>query len=381
LRFAGDGGNHPDPTSGGPWKFCPEGVAVMDAFLKLVGELRQTKASDLHIFPGEPAFVRRHGVLEPLAGVVFSEEQLKKIILGTSSPRAREILGRHRQVNYAFLAPQVGRTRISAFFDKDRFALALRLIPDRPPKMADLGLPEALRKVLSNPGGLIIVGSPSGQGKTTTIASILDFLNSHYERNIITIENPVEITFKDERSTFIQRSIPLDVTNFFEGLNEAYRLDPDVVMTDSINYRDALDQALFLCESGRMVIGATDGGSCQQIIERLIYARPIEERDSLRGKLATHLSLMISQRLAPRSDGMGRVAVFDILVNSGQVRLLIKNENLVMLKTLQEQDQAAGMQTFDQHLVTLVRKNIVAAGTAIEYAEDPFEMSNRFSRR
>lgn len=353
----------------------------MADLLKILAELRKTGASDLHAAGGEPLFVRRNGAFELLKDEKVTEDDVRKTILASSTPKAREILGKHRQVNYAYEDQNGGRYRFSAYFSKGKFAAAVRILPIQPLKMADLGLPDQLRKVLSKQSGLIVVGSPSGQGKTTTIASLLDFINTHYEKNIITIENPVEIRFKDERSSFLQRGIPLDVPNFFEGLSEAYRLDPDVVMSDSISYKDALDQALFLCEAGCLVIGASDGGSCQQILERIIYGRAAEERDGIKGKLATHLSMIIAQRLIPRSDGKGMIAVFDVMVNTPQVKTLIKNDNLVMIKTLQEQDQASGMQTFDRHLLALVKKNVISAQTAIANADDAGEMSGRFAAK
>jgi len=353
----------------------------MDVLFKVLGEVAKSRASDLHIYPGENPFIRVNGVLQQLPGMAFSEDDVKKIILGTSSPRAREILGKQRQVNYSWERGTDGRYRFSVFFDRGKFGIAIRVIPVVPPKFGDLGLPEPIKKTLAKSSGLIIVGSPSGHGKTTTIAALLDFINTHFEKNIITVENPVEIKFKDDRSTFIQRAIPLDVANFYSGLNEAYRLDPDVVVTDSLNYRDVLDESLFLCESGCTVIGATDGGSCAQILERLIYSREAEARDSLKGKLATHVSMIIGQKLVQRSDNYGRIAVFDVLVNTQQVKTLIRNENLVMLRTIQEQDHASGMQTFDRHLAAMVQKTVISTQTAIAYADDPHEMSGRFTRK
>lgn len=353
----------------------------MDLLVKVLGEVARSRASDLHIYPGENPFMRTNGVLQPLVGMSFSEDDVKKIILGTSSPRGREILGKQRQVNYTWENGSEGRYRFSVFFDRGKFGISIRVIPLTPPKFAELGLPDPIKKTLAKQSGLIIVGSPSGHGKTTTIGALLDFINTHFEKNIITIENPVEIKFKDDRSTFIQRAIPLDVPNFYSGLVAAYRLDPDVVVTDSLNYSDALDEALFLCESGCMVIGATDGGSCSQILERIIYSRSAEERDALKGKLATHVSMIVGQKLVPKFDNQGRVAVFDILVNTPQVKTLVRNENLVMLRTLQEQDHASGMQTFDRHLATMVQKNVVTPQTAIAYADDPHEMTGRFTRK
>lgn len=353
----------------------------METLHRILNEIAASKASDLHIYPGENPFIRVNGVLQKMVGTEFSEDEVKKIILATSSPRAREILGKQRQVNYAWERGSEGRYRISVFFDRGKFGLAIRVIPMTPPKFSELGLPDPIKKTLAKTSGLVIVGSPSGHGKTTTIASLLDFINTHFEKNIITVENPVEIKFRDDHSTFIQRAIPLDVPNFYSGLSAAYRLDPDVVVTDSLNYSDALDEALFLCESGCMVIGATDGGSCSQILERIIYSRPVAERDALKGKLATHVSMVIGQKLVPKFENQGRTAAFDILVNTPQVKTLIRNENLVMLRTIQEQDHASGMQTFDRHLASMVQKNLITPQTAIAYADDPHEMTGRFTRK
>jgi len=352
----------------------------MADFFKILADLRASGASDVHAASDEPLYVRRVGRLEPLPDLKMAEADLKKIILATSSPKAREIFGKARQVNYAFEEPSAGRLRISAFFSRNKFAFSLRFLPSTPPKLADVGLPENIKKVLAKQSGLILVGSPSGQGKTWTIASLLDFINTHYEKNIITVENPVEIRFKDDHSSFIQRSIPLDVPNFVEGLTEAYRLDPDVVMTDSVNYKDAMDQALFLCEAGCLVIGACDGGNCQQILERIIYARDEKERDSIRGKLTTHLAMVISQRLAPTTEGKSMTPVFDIVVNVPSVKNLIKNDNLSMLRNLQEQDKTAGMVHFDGQLTELVKKNLITPATAISLAEDSQGMANRFPK-
>lgn len=353
----------------------------MADLLKVLGELAKSKVSDLHVFPEETCFIRRAGALEPLSNVKFSEDEVKKIILSTSNPKVRELLGKHRQTNYSFVSPTGERFRFSVFNERGKFALAIRTIPAYPAKLTDLGLPEPIKKVLSKPSGLIIVGSPAGNGKTTTIASLLDFINTHYEKNILTVENPVEIKFKDDKSSFIQREIPLDVANVFDGLDEAYRMDPDVIMTDSLGYKDAMEQAFFLCEAGCLVIGATDGGNSQQILERIIGGVPDEERDGIKGKLATHLAMIISQRLVPRMDGFDRVPIFDILVNTPQVKSLIRTENLIMIRPLQEQDLANGMCTFDRQLLALAKKAQIYHADSIAYAEDSQEMALRLTKK
>jgi len=347
----------------------------MTELLKICQMVKVKGASDLHLFPDQPIFYRLHGAIEKLEGIMLNEDQIKKIILETSSPKAREILGRQRQVTYAEDVAGVGRLRFSVFLDKGKFAIAIRFIGEKFFELEDLGFGEGVRKIIAQPSGMILVGSPSGEGKTSTIAALLNFINRHFEKSIFTIENPVEYVFKDDKSAFIQRSILVDISNFYNGLCEAYRVDPDVVVSDSINYPDAMDQALTLCESGCMVIGSTEGGDCQQIVDRLISCRMPAEREALRARIASQLKMIISQRLVSREDQSGRIAIFDILINTPQMKALIRNNNMAMFRSLQGQGEIAGMKTFDSQLANLVRKRVVSQKSAADYAIDKARIS------
>lgn len=349
----------------------------MTELLKICQMVKVKGASDLHLFPDQPIFYRLHGAIEKLEGIILNEDQIKRIILETSSPKAREILGRQRQVTYAEDVETVGRLRFSVFLDKGKFAIAIRFISEKIFELEDLGFSEGVRKVISSPSGLVLVGSPSGEGKTSTIAALLNFVNSHFEKSIFTIENPVEYVFKDNKSAFIQRSIPVDISNFYNGLCEAYRVDPDVVVSDSINYSDAMDQALTLCESGCMVVGSTEGGDCHQILDRLISCREPSDREALRARIASQLKMIISQRLVPRDDQSGRIAIFDILINTPQMKALVRNNNMSMFRTLQGQGEIAGMKTFDSQLAVLARKRVISQKTAVEYAIDKSRISGQ----
>ncbi|HOI91905.1 MAG TPA: ATPase, T2SS/T4P/T4SS family [Candidatus Rifleibacterium sp.] len=342
----------------------------MSELMRVCQLVKVKGASDMHLFPDQPVFYRLNGQLEKLDSVQLSEDQIKKIILETSTPKAREILGKQRQVTYAEEVPTVGRLRFSVFLDKGKFALAIRFINEKFFELDELGFTEGVRKVISQPSGLILVGSPSCEGKTSTIAAMLNFINRHFEKSIFTIENPVEYVFKDDKAAFIQRSIPVDISNFYNGLCEAYRVDPDVVVSDSINYPDAMDQALTLCESGCMVIGSTEGGDCQQILERLINCREPADREALRARIAAQLKMIVSQRLVPREDKTGRVAIFDIMINTPQMKALVRNNNMSMFRALQGQGEIAGMKTFDSQLAHLVRKRIVSQKVGSDFAID-----------
>ncbi len=342
----------------------------MSELMRVCQLVKVKGASDMHLFPDQPVFYRLNGQLEKLDSVQLSEDQIKKIILETSTPKAREILGKQRQVTYAEEVPTVGRLRFSVFLDKGKFALAIRFINEKFFELDELGFTEGVRKVISQPSGLILVGSPSCEGKTSTISAMLNFINRHFEKSIFTIENPVEYVFKDDKAAFIQRSIPVDISNFYNGLCEAYRVDPDVVVSDSINYPDAMDQALTLCESGCMVIGSTEGGDCQQILERLINCREPADREALRARIAAQLKMIVSQRLVPREDKNGRVAIFDIMINTPQMKALVRNNNMSMFRALQGQGEIAGMKTFDSQLAHLVRKRIVSQKVGSDFAID-----------
>ncbi len=348
----------------------------MSDLFKVCHEVIGKGGSDIHIFPDQPVFYRASGRIGKLENLILTEDQVKKIILETSTPKAREILGKQRQVTYAEMVANVGRVRFSVFLDKGHFALAMRILANKIYELEELGFAEGVRRVLSMTNGLILVGSPSGEGKSSTIAAILNFINKHFEKSIFTIENPVEFVFKDEKSAFIQRSIPVDISNFYAGMCEAYRVDPDIVVSDSINYPDAMDQALTLSESGSLVIGSTEGGDCQQILDRLINFREPHERDALRSKLAAQLNMIISQRLVP-TDGGGRVPIFDIMINTPQMKTLIKSSNMTMFRALQSQGEIAGMKNFDNQLSQMMRKRTVTQKTAIEFAIDKSRLSGQ----
>ncbi len=337
---------------------------------KIYALAKEQSASDVHLYANQPVFYRKFGNLYTLDNVAVGEEDIKKIILETSSPKARQILGRYRQVTYATNVEGVNRVRFSVYFDKGKFALSLRLIQERIPELHEIGLPDQIKKVLSQRGGLILVGSPAGEGKSTTISSLIDFYNNHFEKNIVTIENPVEHVFKDNKSAIIQRSIPIDVTNFYTGLCEMSRINPDIVVSDSLNYPDAMDKALSLCENGATVIGGTEGGDSLQIIERIINLRSSSERELLRLKLASHATLIIGQRLITKTDGMDRKAIFDITVNTLQIKNLIKTNNFTMFRTLQESNAAEGMRTFDNGLTDLVKERFLTKKECVQYAID-----------
>ncbi len=341
----------------------------MSDLIKIWELLKEKAVSDIHLFPDQHVFYRVNGALEKL-DMIIREDQIKKIILSTSTPKAREILGHQRQVTYAENVEGIGRLRFSVFFERGRFAVSLRVISNKFIELEDLGINEMQKKFLFQHSGLILVGSPSCEGKSTTIASILNYMNHNFERSIYTIENPVEFVYEDDRAAFIQRSIPVDISNFYTGLCEAYRVDPDVVVTDSIVYSDALNQALNLCESGCTVIDATEGGDSLQIIERLINLRAPDERDNLRQRISSHLKMIISQRLVPLADNSGRKVIFDIFINTIQMKALIKNDNLSMFRTIQSQNESNGMRTFDTQLRNLLRKRMITQKTAMEFAID-----------
>ncbi len=325
-------------------------------------------ATDIHLYAGCPLFCRVNGDIVLNNTIMVAENDIKKIILDTSSMKAREILGHTKHVTYASDIDGVGRLRFAVFFDRGHFAIAIRFIRDRLMLLEELGINESIKKVFVQRTGLILVGSPAGEGKTTTIGSIIDYINTNFEKSIVTIENPVETVFKDKLSSIVQRSIPIDTKNFFTGISEAGRIRPDIIVSDSLGYPDVFDEALSLCESGTTVIGGTGGGDCQQIIERTINSRKPSERDLVRNKIAATLTMIISQRLV--STPAGRRAIWDIVVNTPQLKNLIKTNNLSMFRNQQAQGLRMGMMTFDNQLNDLVRQNLITKPAARELAID-----------
>ncbi|NLM17831.1 MAG: Flp pilus assembly complex ATPase component TadA [Candidatus Riflebacteria bacterium] len=349
----------------------------MADFKQVCEAAKKIKASDVHIVSDEQIYCRVNGKIVPLPDMLMSQKEVKQSILDTSSPKALAILGKQKHVTYAADIEDIGKVRFALYFNRQEFALSARFIPDDLTKMLGLLPNPQIESFLDQNRGLILVGSPSGEGKSTTVASMLNYINNKHDRLIFTVENPVEYVHKDNRSTFIQRSIPIDIVDFYDGLSEAARIAPDIVVTDSISYDDAFDQALTLSESGCMVIALTEGGDCQQIIERVIKSRKIEDQASFRSRLATQLMLTVGQRLCPMAvSSMTRVPIFDIMENTQQSKIFIRNDNLTMFRTVQQEHERAASggrtdtlaRTFDKQLQTLLAEGKITRETAYDLA-------------
>ncbi len=340
----------------------------------------EQKASDIHLKVGSKPRIRARKELLTLDSFpVLSRNDLDEFInyILKGKEEKRQKLLKEGQVDTSASFPGLARFRANIYFQRSTPGIALRYIPFEIPKFETLGLPPVVRKLaLSHTSGLILVTGPTGSGKSTTLASLINEINELYSRVIVTIEDPIEYLFKDKKSFIVQREVGEDTIDFTAGLRAALREDPDVIMIGEIRDPETAKIALQAAETGHLVFSTLHTINAKETINRFIGMFPLENRDQIRLMLANSLIGIISQRLVPRRDRKGVVPVVEILVNNPLIReALLDPEKFQNINEYLEKGQEVyGTQTFDQHLLELYRKGIIDAKTVLEYAENPTDI-------
>jgi twitching motility protein PilT len=342
-------------------------------------------ASDLHIKAGDVFRARIDGKLVPLTKQRLTPDQTRAIALRLMpNDEDRERIDRLKDYDCSWGMPGVGRFRVNLMRQRSSFMIVMRVIPFDVPTFETLHLPTALGTIASAERGMILVTGVTGSGKSSTVAAIIQHINQTQQKHILTLENPIEFLHRDLNSAITQREVGVDTESIRLGLRAAMRQDPDVVMIAEMRDAETAEIALKVAETGRVVISALHTIDAVTTIGRLVAMFPAEEQEAARMRLAEALQAVISQRLLPRSDGQGRVAVVEILICTGSVREMIRagraGEIHDYIRTSREQ---YGMQTFDQHLLDLVAAGTVTHETALAASTHPseFELQVRTLRR
>ena len=337
----------------------------------------ERRASDLHLNPGRPPVGRIDGRL-----VSLGEEDLT---LEAAEALCRELCPDARWAEVAAsgttdfgLAHESGnRFRVSVLRQRGGHAAVLRLIPGELLGLDEIGLPEAARKILDAPRGLILVTGPTGSGKTTTLASMVDWINTERDRHIITIEDPIEYFHTHKQSLVTQRELGDDVPDFPEALRRALRQDPDVILVGEMRDLETISAAITAAETGHLVFGTLHTTGSARTVDRIIDAFPANQQEQIRAQLSVSVLAVISQVLLPRAEGAGRVAAFEVMLRTPAVSNLIrKNETNKITSTLQT-SRRLGMVTLDDYLLDLVQRGVVTKAVAVAAAQDPAELEAR----
>jgi len=331
-------------------------------------------ASDLHLTVGRPATARRDGVLVPFEGVpMMQPADTEKIVMSLLTDAQKLELEHESQVDFSFGLESIGRFRANAFKQRTSYALALRVIPFRVRSLEELGAPWAASELLSRPYGLVLVVGPTGSGKSTTLAAMIDRINETKPVHILTIEDPIEYLHHHKVAMVNQREVGTDVTGFTEGLRSALREDPDVILLGEMRDLDSISITLTLAETGHLVFATLHTNDASQALDRIVDVFPAERRDQIQIMLAGTLQGVISQRLLP-AEGGGRVAAYEVLMANEAVKNLLREGKTRQLRNTMISGQQEGMQTMEMDLARLVSSGILSFETAAEVSQYPKEI-------
>lgn len=331
-------------------------------------------ASDLHIKAGDAFRARINGELVSLTKQILTPEQTREIAIRLiPSERDRGNIDRITDYDCSWGIPGLGRFRVNILRQRGSFMIVLRIIPVEIPDFEALKLPDVLETVSSLARGLVLVTGVTGCGKTTTQAAMIGYINQHYRRHVVTLENPIEYLHRDINSSITQREVGTDTASFQTGLRAALREDPDVILIGEMRDTETIDTAIKATETGHLVISTLHTPDAASTVGRMISVFPAEEQDMIRVRLADSLAAVVSQRLLPRESGQGRVPAVEVMIVSAAIRDCIKEpQRIDEIRTFMEEGRAQyGMQTFDQHLTSLVNQGLVAYEVAKAQATNP----------
>jgi twitching motility protein PilT len=340
------------------------------AWLEAVSQLG---ATDLHLIPGLPPMARRGGTLAPLGSVEALDETAVKAVVAQLL-EGRDGLDAAGDLDFAFSFGDHSRFRGNIYRQNGSVAVALRAIPLAIPTPEELGLPPVVQQVLGAPSGLLIVTGPTGGGKSTTLAGLLDWINTERACHILTLEDPIEYVFEHRRSMITQREIGADVASFPAGLRAALREDPDVLLVGEMRDLESIQATLTIAETGHLVLATMHTNDTAQAIDRIIDVFPAERRPQIQLQLASTLLAVVFQRLLPTAERGQLVAAFEVMVATNAVRNLVREGRSRQLRNVIATGQADGMQTYEQALSALVSAGVVAHDVAAASSSHPKEV-------
>ncbi len=329
------------------------------------------RASDVHLKVGSRPFLRVDGSLRETPFDVVEPEETERIALAIMPPRRAERFRQGLEADFVYSAPGRGRFRVSAFRQRSWVGLVMRRVIASPPGFDALGLPPGVQRLTDSPSGLVLVTGLAGSGRTSTLASILDQINQHHARHIVTIEDPIEVLHPDKQSIVTQREVGTDTESFHEAILHALRQDPDAIFVSTLPDAPTARAALEAADVGHLVFASTPTVSATDTVVQLIELFPPHERPQIRGLLARALRGIVCQRLLPRSGGRGRVPAVEVLVVNSTASEAIADGKVDRLERIMSEGEYYDMQTFDQSLVGLYRRGLVDRDAALHHATSP----------
>ncbi len=328
-------------------------------------------ASDLHIRVGAPPVLRIHGRMTPLDTDKLTPDDTERLMKAITSEVNQQKLQEDGTVDFGFAFGTAARFRVSVFKQKQTIGLVLRTIPNSLMSLEEIGLPPSIKDILFRPRGLVLVTGPTGSGKSTTLASMIDIINKEREDHIVTVEDPIEFYHDHKRSIVTQREIGVDVPTFAEALRRVLRQDPDVVLVGEMRDLETIAAAITAAETGHLVFATLHTTGAAESIDRIVDAFPMDQQEQIRTQLAMVLICVISQVLLPRIDKKGRIAAFEIMITTPSIAALIRDGKTYRITSDIQTGAKYGMNTLDSHLTRLYNEGKISYGELITKAKDP----------
>jgi len=356
----------------------PETFLSIDALLE---RMVARNASDLHVTVGTPPAMRVHGALERYQDVPdLSPDDTHQMLYRILSTEQQKLLEINRQIDFAHSIPGLARFRVNVFFQRGTLGAAFRLIPADIKTLEELGIPTALHALTEKPRGLVLVTGPTGSGKSTTLAALIDEINRKRSEHILTIEDPVEFVHRHKRCIVNQREIGPDASSFAEALRAALREDPDVILLGEMRDLETISTAITAAETGHLVFATLHTQSAPSTVDRIIDAFPAAQQEQVRVQLAATLQGICTQALLPTPGGTGRVPALEILFPDDAVRNLIRQGKVEQVYSVMQTGTAKGMQTMEQSLADLVIRKVITLDDALSRSSRPEQLLGLLER-
>ena len=331
----------------------------------------KNKASDLHISTGLPPMIRVHGDVRRINLPAANQEQVFDMITDVMNDNQRKIFQQNLETDFSFELPNIARFRVNAFMSNRGPAAVFRTIPSTVLTLEQLNAPKVFEKISDTPRGLVLVTGPTGSGKSTTLAAMINYINENHPAHILTIEDPIEFVHQSKKALVNQRELHQHTHSFANALKSALREDPDVILVGEMRDPETIGLALTAAETGHLVFGTLHTTGAAKTVDRIVDVFPAGEKEMVRSMLSESLRAVISQTLLKTKDGSGRVAAHEIMLSTPAVRNLIRENKIAQIGSVMQTGQQHGMQTLDQCLQNLVRRNQISVDMARSKASNP----------
>jgi twitching motility protein PilT len=334
-------------------------------------------ASDLHLTVGRRPTIRLHGDLKDLQTKILDSDDMVSLMKAITPERNQQELQEEGGTDFGFAYGEAARFRVSVFRQRGDLAIVCRQIPNRLLTFEQIGLPEVVRELIRRPRGLFLVTGPTGSGKTTSLATMIDYINTNFDRHIVTMEDPIEYYHYHKKSIVNQREVGNDVPSFSEALRRVLRQDPDTILVGEMRDLETIEAAVRAAETGHLVFGTLHTTGAAKTIDRLVDAFPVTQQNQIRVQLSTALICVLSQVLLARKDQPGRVAAYEFLIVTPAIANLVRENKTFRIDSFIQTGKKFGMQLLDEHLWSLYSRGLIHADEMIDVGKNPQDLRDK----